>query len=151
MTATAIDTAAAACRAAWAAAPDATAAAHCHHGDEPFELLNATAETRIAYILAHKPEDEQVRRLDCFRPLTAPAWADYDRITASALAEYERVTASALADNKRITASAWADYDRITASALAEYERVEAAAHQRLCPVIDCPWDGESIFGEDDE
>jgi len=122
-----------ACRAAWAAMPDATAGAHIHHGSGPFELLRKPVENRIAYILSDKPKSEQALRLRLMRPVTAPALAEYERVAA--WAEYERRTAPALAEYERV--AAWA-----------EYERVRAAAHRDLCPTPDCPWDGVRIFGD---
>ncbi len=64
----------------------------------------------------------------CTRFLTAPAWAEYERVTAASLAEYERVTAPAWAEYERVTAPAWAEYERVRAPAWAEHERVTAAS-----------------------
>lgn len=44
----------------------------------------------------------------CKRALTAPAWAEYERVRAQAWAEYRRVTAAAWAEYERVTAvTAW--------------------------------------------
>ena len=62
------------CRAAWAGVDKVpfvegkTWAWNCHHGVE-VELLTEPAENRIEYILSKKPTEEQVRRLDNFRPV----------------------------------------------------------------------------------
>ena len=159
---------AAACRAAWAAMPDATAGVHIHH-EIVAEKLTEPIEARITYILNEKPKTEQALRLRLMRPVTASAWAEYEKVRASARAEYEKVTASAWAEYDKVTASAWAEYDKVTAPALAEYKKVTASAlaeykkvtasawaeykkvtasaHQAICPTPDCPWDGQSIFG----
>ena len=118
---------AAACRAAWAAMPDATAGAHIHD-EVPAEYLTEPIENRIAYILNTKPRKEQALRLRLMRPVTAPAWAEYEKVTASAQAEYEKVTASAQAEYKKVRAPALAEYEKVTASAQAEYKKVRAPA-----------------------
>ena len=143
------------CRAAWAAAPEATAGAHIHH-EQPFEALTEPIENRIAYILSDKPKKEQALRLRLMRPVTAPAWAEYWKVRAAAWAEYEKVEdeyqrakAAAWAEHQyeKATVAAWAEYEKATAPARAEYQKATAAAHARLCPTPDCPWDGGSIFG----
>ena len=137
---------AAACRAAWAAMPDATAGVHIHH-EAPAEALTEPIERRIEYILSTKPKKEQALRLRLMRPITASALAEYEKATASALAEYETAKASAWAEYEKATASAWAEYETAEASALAEYKKAKAPAHRAICPTPDCPWDGRSIFG----
>ena len=89
-----IATEAKACQAAWAAMPKATAGVHIHH-EYVAEKLTEPIENRIAYILSDKPQKEQAIRLRLMRPVTAPAWAEYDKVTAAALAEYDKVTAAA--------------------------------------------------------
>jgi len=148
--------------------PDATAGVHIHH-EAPAEALTEPIERRIEYILSTKPKKEQALRLRLMRPISAPAWAEYEKATASALAEYEKATApawaeyekataSALAEYEKATAPAWAEYEKATApawaeywkataSARAEYEKATAPAHRAICPTPDCPWDGQSIFG----
>ena len=64
--------------------------------------------------------------------LSAPAYAEYERVRASAYAEYERVTAPASAEYERVRASAYAEYERVHTSAYAEYERVRASTFGRL-------------------
>ena len=51
-------------------------------------------------------------------PLSAPAYAEYERVTAGAEAEYGRVTAGANAEYGRVTAGAYAEYERVRAGAL---------------------------------
>jgi hypothetical protein len=131
-----IDDEAAACRAAWAAMPEAQYAAHLHH-EVACEPLSEPIENRIAYILREKPEAERALRLRLMRPVTATASAEYERVRAPALAEYERVRATA-----------WAEYERVKATAWAEYERVMATAHLLICSVYGCPFDGRTIFPE---
>ena len=69
------------CRAAWAAAPEAQFAWCCHHKVE-LEALTEPAENRIAYILSDKPENEQVRRLDNFRPVLSHIPAELTKACA---------------------------------------------------------------------
>ena len=69
---TAIAKEAAACRAAWAAMPGATAGVHIHH-ETVVESLTEPIENRIAYILSNKPKKEQALRLRLMRPITAAA------------------------------------------------------------------------------
>ena len=162
-----IDEEAAACRAAFAAMPEAKYAVHLHH-EEPVESLNEPAENRIRYILEEKPKEERALRLRLFRPVTGPAYAEYQRVRAPAEAEYRRVRAPAYAEYQLVCAPAWAEYQRVRAAAWAEYqrvcditwaeyERVRAPAwveYQRVCDtahaalcVPGCPFDGKSIFG----
>lgn len=82
------------CRAAWDAMPDAVAGVHIHHGEVADKLTEPIAN-RIDYILSDKPRAEQALRLRLMRPITAAAWAEYQRVTAAAWAEYGRVTAAA--------------------------------------------------------
>ncbi len=63
-----IQEAACRCRAAWKSAPNATMAWCCHHRQR-FEKLTEPAENRIKFILRKKPLDEQIVRLDNFRPV----------------------------------------------------------------------------------
>ena len=58
----------AACRAAFAAAPDARLAWCCHH-EVLVEPLTESPEARIEYILNHKPTRERAVRLRNFRPV----------------------------------------------------------------------------------
>ena len=60
--------------------------------------------------------------------LSAPAYAEYERVTAPAYAEYQRVRASTYAEYERVRAPAYAEYQRVSASAAAECERVRAPA-----------------------
>ena len=156
-------------RAHWAAHPDATEAAHCHH-ETPFEGLTDTPENRIAYILSGKPKEEQALRLRLFRAVpdgtvaaylkaTATAWAAYLKAkapagaaylkaTAPAGAAYQKATATAEAAYQKAKAPAWAAYQKATAPAEAAYRKATVVpAHRDLCPTPDCPWDGRSIFG----
>jgi len=64
----------------------------------------------------------------CPQILTAPAWADYEKIKDAARADYEKIKAPARADYEKITAPAWADYEKITAPARADYEKIKAPA-----------------------
>ena len=119
----------AACRAAFAAyeAEHGEPARYAHglHHELAFEEITEPIENRITYILDYKPRKEQARRFSQLRPVTAAAWAEYDKVTAPALAEYEKVTAAA-----------WA-----------EYEKVTAAAHPLACPIPDtCTWNGGSYL-----
>ncbi|HSW42953.1 MAG TPA: hypothetical protein VLM76_10630 [Patescibacteria group bacterium] len=125
MTLLSIPEEAALCRAAFAAVPDATHAAHVHHSRSPVERLYDPVERRIAYILDSKPEHEQAIRLHCLRPLTAEQWAAWEVATTGTRAAWEVATTAA-----------WATYNATI-----------RAAHDAICPVTDCPWDGRTIFG----
>ena len=141
----------AACRAAFAVyeAEHGEPARYAHglHHELAFEEITEPIENRITYILSAKPKKEQARRFANLRPVTAPAWAEYDKVTAPAWAEYDKVTAPALAEYKKVTAAAWAEYEKVTAAAWAEYEKVTAAAHPLACPIPDtCTWNGRSYL-----
>src|SRR3989304_9620256 len=56
------------CRAAWEAHPEAKWA-WCLHHELRLEPLTEPYEARITYILKYKPKDEQVTRLNNFRPV----------------------------------------------------------------------------------
>ena len=58
------------CRAAWEAHPEAKWA-WCLHHELRLEPLTEPYEARIAYILKHKPKDEQATRLNNFRPVVS--------------------------------------------------------------------------------
>ena len=78
-----IDEEAAACRAAWAAEPDAKYGAHIHH-EGPCEALTEPIEARIAFILANKVPRERALRLRLMRPTTEEAFKAYDAARAEA-------------------------------------------------------------------
>ena len=77
-----------------------------------------------------------------YNKVKAPALAEYDKVTAPALAEYDKVKATAWAEYDKVTATAWAEYNKVTATALAEYNKVKAPAWVRLFSAkenrIDC-------------
>jgi len=140
---------------------------HCHHQKE-YEELTEPAENRIAYILSDKDKGEQALRLRLFRPIKAPAlaeykkitgtaWAEFNKITGTALAEYNKITDTASAEYKKITGTAWAEYNKITDTASAEYNKITGTAsaeynkkilkaHKIICKEKNCPWDGSNIF-----
>ena len=105
------------------------------------EYDKVTASARAEYDKVTAPA------LAEYDKIMASARAEYDKIMASARAEYDKVTAPALAEYDKIMAPAWAEYDKIMAPARAEYKKVTASAHKAICPTLDCPWDGRSIFG----
>ena len=125
---------AAACRAAFAARPRARYAAHVHH-EAAVEALTESVEERIAYILARKPADEQALRLHCLRPITVRQWRAY---RAAERPAWEAYTAAV---------AAWETYEAAMAAWEID-EAVERAAHDAICPVAECPWDGRTIFPE---
>src|SRR6202142_3423436 len=51
-------------------------------------------------------------------------WAARNLLTAPAYAEYQRVRAQACTEYERVRAPAWAEYERVRAPAWAECERV---------------------------
>jgi hypothetical protein len=63
-----------------------------------------------------------------YQKVTAPAYAEYNKVTAPAYAEYNKVTAPAYAEYQKVTASAYAEYQKVTDSAYAEYQKVRASA-----------------------
>ncbi len=128
-----------ACRAAWAAMPDATAGVHIHH-ELVAEKLTEPIEARIAYILSDKPKEEKALRLRLMRPVRAAAWAEYDKVTAAAWPEYDKVTAPARAEFDKVRAAAWAEYDKVRAPAQAEYYKVTAAALAEYDKVSVAAW-----------
>ena len=89
----------AACRAAFAAYEaeygEPAKYAHGLHHELAFEEITEPIENRIAYILSDKPKKEQAVRFSQLRPVTAAAWAEYDKVRAPALAEYDKVMAAA--------------------------------------------------------
>jgi hypothetical protein len=51
--------------------------------------------------------------------LTAPAWAEYQRVRDAAWAVYERVRDAAWAEYQRVRDAAWAEYRRVKAHTFA--------------------------------
>jgi len=51
--------------------------------------------------------------------LSAPAWAEYEKVRAAALAEYDKVMAPALAEFEKVRAPAWAEFEKVRAAAWA--------------------------------
>ena len=68
----------------------------------------------------------------CTVVLTAPAWAEYNKVKAPALAEYNKVTDAALAEYNKVTAPALAEYNKVMDAALAEYNKVTDAAFTNI-------------------
>jgi hypothetical protein len=144
------------CRAAWTAAPNAKAAWCLHHGRE-LERLTEPAEKRIAYILAYKPQSEQVARLNNFRPVLSrlpealeqimaafdKVWAAYHKAwTACDKAEAACDKARAACDKAR------AARDKARAAcdkALAACDK-EKIARLHIQDVPNHTWNGTDIF-----
>src|SRR5574337_766887 len=118
-----IDEEAAACRAAWAAMPDAKYGVHIHH-KELAEPVSAPIENRITYILSNKPENERALRLRLMRPITAMQYKVYNEAKASA----------------------WKAYDEATAPAWKAYDEALNKAHGLLCTTPGCPYKNGRIF-----
>jgi predicted aminopeptidase len=72
--------------------------------------------------------------------LTAPAWAEYDKVRDAAWAEYDKVRAAARAEYGEVRAAAWAGYGEVKAAAWAEYDKVRAAAWAEYGEVIVPAW-----------
>ena len=137
-----------ACRAAWAAAPDAIYAWHCHH-EALAEPLTGPAGWRIAYILRNKPKHERALRLHLFRPVRnvaalAPARTAYHAALASAWTAYAAACASAGTAYDAALTSARTAYVAARASAGTAYDAARAPAHAAECDP-GCPWDGQTI------
>ena len=64
----------------------------------------------------------------CTVVLTAPAWAEYNKVKAPAWAEYNKVKDAALAEYNKVKDAAWAEYNKVTDAAWAEYNKVTDAA-----------------------
>jgi hypothetical protein len=133
----------AACRAAWAAQPDAKFGWCIHHEIE-LELLTETIENRINYILTDKPKREQALRFLNMRPFSVvpaeldKAGAELDKAGAEwrkASAEWRWRKASAELDK------ASAEWNK----ACAKWDGKEAA---HLADVPSHTWNGTSIFSE---
>ena len=156
---------AAACRAAFAAQPGATAALHVHH--EIFaEPIIEPIEHRIAFILTVKPKHERALRLRLMRPLP-PAYDDAVIVDAAAAATdaYDAAAEAAYAARVAAFAAAYDAEDAAYAAARAAadaarddaYEAVIGDAqavivaaqkqHDARC-VPDCPWNSKTIFSE---
>src|ERR1017187_6276709 len=124
----------AACRAAWAAQPDAKFGWCIHHKIE-LELLTETIENRINYILTDKPKREQALRFLNMRPFSVVR-AELDKTRA----ELDKASAEwCKADDELDKARAeWC-------KAGAEWDGKEAA---HLADVPSHTWNGTSIFSE---
>jgi hypothetical protein len=133
-----IEEEAAACRAAFEAAPDAEWAWHREH-DVLFDPAADWAD-RIEVILTVKPEPERALRLRLFRP-TPPA-------LAAAWAAYASAPLQAVYDAARASGRpAWDEAYAPLREAMAAYHVAVAAAHATTCDP-DCPWNGWAIFAE---
>jgi hypothetical protein len=133
---------AALCRAAFAAAPEATHAWHCHH-ETLLEQLIEPAEHRIVYILSDKPKGEQALRLHLFRPAsaaTAAAWKTYDAATAPARKTYDAVLAAARKTYDAATAPARKTYYAATAAARKTYDAAVTAARKTYYAAVTAAW-----------
>ena len=113
-----IEEEAAACREAFEGVKLYSLVVHCHH-EVLFEILTELAENRIAYILSHKPRNEQALRLRLFRPVSKEALKKYPKLD-KARAELDKASA---------------EWDKA---------RADKAIHADICP--DCPWNGHTIF-----
>ena len=112
---------AAACRAAFAARPRARYAAHVHH-DKPVEELTEPVEERIAYTLAHKPEEEQALRLHCLRPATLRQWRRYDAAVRAARETYKAAERAARETYDAAVRPAWETYEAAERPARETYD-----------------------------
>jgi multidrug resistance efflux pump len=118
-----IEQEAAACRERWKGYDTGTLAAHAHH-EIPFEVLTQPSETRIAYILSKKPENERALRLRCFAPVDLTKFPELRKATA----EWEQIAAAWLkagATSREMTA-AWLNADAALSEAKTKTEREQA-------------------------
>ena len=67
-----------------------------------YKEIAGSASALIRHVLKCGKIDDALLRL-----LTAPAWAEYEKVKAQALAEYKKVTAPALAEYEKVKAPAW--------------------------------------------
>ena len=93
-----LETALSACRAAFAEVPEATHAWCCHH-EVLVEQLIEKPEVRIQFILHHKAPEEQVTRLNNFRPVRDMALYDDCVAKRKALDDDYVATFDALTDD----------------------------------------------------
>jgi hypothetical protein len=122
-----ITEAAARCRAAWKAAPNAGFAWCCHHRTEVEKLMTGGAEARIRYILAHKPANEKIVRLDNFRPVNTknfPSVSTFEKRAQVAQEESNELQKKLDAIDKQI--------DKLRASSN-PIQRKQNAVENRLC------------------
>jgi hypothetical protein len=118
-----IDDEAAACRAAWAAAPNAWYGAHIHH-EKACEALIEPIEVRILYILHQKPEKERAIRLRLMRPTTPEAFKAY----YAAMAEPQKAYDAAMVEAQKEYYAAMAEPQKAWDAAIAEPQKAYYAA-----------------------
>jgi len=126
---------AAACRAAWAADPEATHGVHLYH-----EWVCSSArdiKERISHILRVRPKHERALRLRLVRPARAEDVVAYDAAVAIAKAACDASLAIARVE-----------YATAKATAEAAYVANVATAHALVCHTPGCPFDGRTIFSE---
>ena len=120
-----IDEEAADCRAAWAAAPGATAGLHIHH-ETLVETVTEPIENRIRFILSGKPEYGRATRLRAMRPLTADVYADYEAKRDALNADYAAKCDALWADYEAKRVLLYADYKAKRESLYADYKAKRA-------------------------
>lgn len=142
----------AACRAAFAAAPDAEYAWCCHH-QARVEGLMQTPEERINYIRTFKPFAEIAVRLRNFRPVRVALPASSKQAWATFLQAREAYNRDLVTDDLTQIESrlaSWRDYEQ----AWRVYELATARELVELDPLhtADWPchtWKGRDIFSYD--
>jgi len=114
---------------------------HIHH-DILVELATEPIESRIAFIKAHKPKNEQALRLRLLKPVkgalpqaVVKAGAELDKSDA----EYRKSDAGC----RKAYAAYCKSYAEWGKALIANMPAIEAL-HAKECP--NCPWDGKTIF-----
>ena len=138
----------AACRAAFAAAPDAKLAWCCHH-EVLVEPLTESPEARIEYILQNKQIEQQAVRLRNFRPVRIALPEAYDQAWKAEGQALEAYCRAAKAYDQ-----AWEAYYR-AAEARGQAAKAFKQAQEADLPELtrlhakdwpDHTWNGRSIF-----
>jgi len=124
---------------------------HVHH-DTLVERLIAPVQERIVFIMKNKPKDEIETRLRLLKPvkdqktMTAARKVYVKAITAAGKAYDE---AKATARKARGEVAPWKAYEAMAAAARKAYDEGKKQLHDEECH--DCPWDGRTIFGANNE
>jgi hypothetical protein len=133
-TPTSIEKAAEACRASFAAHPEATYA-WCVHHEVLFEKLVQPFEDRIDCILRDKPQCERIIRLNNFRPVVSLSSNTLENFTKAretkAWKTYETAHAKAWETYEADQAKAWETYEATDAKARDKAWKTYDAAHAK--------------------
>ena len=133
--------------------------AHCCHHNVHWEYCYSYGE-RVKYIKEYKPTEERELRLRLFRIIPddklpgndSPEWAAYDKArVARDKARVAYLDEAWVARNRAraVYGRASAAYDKAWVAYLNKYRPELDQLHDELFP--DCPWNGKSIFKEQEQ